>query len=34
MFQALDGKRKQFLGLLDNNSNDIEPSYVKEGPWL
>jgi len=34
MFQASDGKRKQFLNLLDNNSNDIKPSYVKGGPWL
>jgi len=33
-FQALDGKGKQFLDLLDDNSNDIEPSYVKGGPWL
>ena len=33
-FQALDGKEKQFLDLLDDNSNDIEPSYVKGGPWL
>ena len=33
-FQASDGKRKQFLNLLDDNSNDIEPSYVKDGPWL
>jgi len=32
MFQALDGKGKQFLNLLDDNSNDIEPSYIKEGP--
>ena len=34
MFQASDGKGKQFLDLLDNNSNDIEPSYVKGEPWL
>ena len=33
-FQALDGKEKQFLDLLDDNLNAIEPSYVKEGPWL
>jgi len=33
-FQALDGKEKQFLNLLDDNSNAIEPSYVKGGPWL
>jgi len=34
MFQVLDSKGKQFLDLLDDNSNDIETSYVKEGPWL
>jgi len=34
MFQASDGKGKQFLDLLDDNSNTIEPSYVKGGPWL
>ena len=33
-FQALDGKDRQFLNLLDNNSNNIEPSYIKRGPWL
>jgi len=33
-FQASDGKRKQFLDLLDDNLNDIEPSYVKGRPWL
>ena len=33
-FQALDRKGKQFLHLLDDNSNTIEPSYVKGGPWL
>ena len=33
-FQASDGKRKQFLDLLDNNSCIIKLSYVKEGPWL
>ena len=33
-FQALDGKGRQFLNLLDNNSNDIELSYIKGGPWL
>ena len=33
-FQASDGKGKQFLDLLDDNSNTIEPSYVKGGPWL
>jgi len=34
MFQVSDGKGKQFLDLLDNNSNAIELSYVKGGPWL
>ena len=34
MFQASDGKGKQFLDLLDDNSNAIEPSYIKGGPWL
>ena len=33
-FQALDGKGQHFLNLLDDKLNDIEPSYVKEGPWL
>jgi len=31
-FQALDGKEKQFLGLHDDDSNNIEPSYIKGGP--
>jgi len=33
-FQALDGKGQHFLNLLDDKLNDIEPSYVKRGPWL
>jgi len=33
-FQVLDGKGKQFLDLLDDNSNDIKPSYIKGRPWL
>ena len=33
-FQALDGKGKQFLDLLDDNFNTIEPAYTKGGPWL
>ena len=33
-FQASDGKGKHFLDLLDNNSNEIEPSSAKGGPWL
>jgi len=31
-FQALDGKGKQFLDLLDNDFNAIEPAYTKGGP--
>ena len=33
-FQASDLKGNQFLDLLDDDSNTIEPSYVKGGPWL
>ena len=33
-FQALDGKGRHFLDLVDNNLKDIEPSYTKGGPWL
>ena len=33
-FQALDSKGRQFLDLLDNNFNVIEPSHAKGGPWL
>ena len=33
-FQASDGKGNNFLDLLDNNYNPIEPSYIKGGPWL
>ena len=33
-FQALDGKGKHFLDLVDNNLNSIEPAYTKGGPWL
>ena len=33
-FQASDGKERQFLDLLDDNFNVIEPFYAKEGPWL
>ena len=33
-FQASDGKGKQFLDLVNNNLEIIEPSYIKEGPWL
>ena len=34
MFQASDGKGKNFLELLDDNLNVIKPSYTKGGPWL
>ena len=34
MFQASDGKGNNFLDLLDNDYNSIEPSYIKGGPWL
>ena len=33
-FQALDGKGKHFLDLVDNNLNSIEPAYTKGGSWL
>jgi len=33
-FQALDGKGRHFLNLLDDKLNDIEPSYIKGDPWL
>ena len=33
-FQALDGKDNQFLDLLDDDLNIIEPSYSKDGLWL
>ena len=33
-FQASDGKGNQFLDLMDDNLETIEPSYTKEGPWL
>ena len=31
-FQASDGKGNQFLNLLDDDFNTIEPSYMKDGP--
>ena len=34
MFQASESKGNQFLDLLDDNDNIIEPSYVKGRPWL
>ena len=33
-FQASEGKGKQFLNLLDDDLNNIEPSYTKGGLWL
>jgi len=33
-FQASDGKGRNFLELLDDDLNAIEPSYIKGGPWL
>jgi len=34
MFQASDRKGRQFLDLVDDNLNIIEPAYTKGGPWL
>ena len=34
MFQASDGKGRQFLDLVDDNLNIIKPVYTKGGPWL
>ena len=34
MFQASEGKGKNFLELLDDDLNVVEPSYAKGGPWL
>ena len=33
-FQASDGKGRHFLNLLDDNFEDIKPSYIKGSPWL
>jgi len=33
-FQASNFKGKCFLNLLDDELNTIEPSYIKEGPWI
>jgi len=33
-FQASDSKGNQFLNLLNDNFNIIEPFYAKGGPWL
>ena len=29
-----DRRGRQFIDLVDDNLNVIEPSYTKEGPWL
>jgi len=34
MFQASNIKGNQFLDLLDDDNNTIEPFYVKGGSWL
>ena len=34
ILQALDGKKKHFLDLLDDNFDTIKPAYTKGGPWL
>jgi len=34
LFQALDSKGKNFLDLLDDDLNPLEPSSIKGGPWL
>ena len=34
LFQASDSKGRNFLDLLDDNLNPIEPSSIKGGPWL
>ena len=33
-FQASNEKGRQFLDLVDDNLNIIEPAYTKGGPWL
>ena len=33
-FQVSEGKGKQFLDLLNDDLNAIEPSYTKGGLWL
>ena len=30
-FQVLDQKGQQFLGLVDDKDNPIEPSYINSG---
>ena len=33
-FQALDNKGKNFLELLDDESNPLKSLTIKDGPWL
>ena len=33
-FQVSDGKERQFLDLLDDNFNIIEPAYTRGRPWI
>ena len=33
-FQAADTRRRNSLDLLDDNLNPIEPSNIKDSPWL
>jgi len=34
MFQASNLKGNQFLDLVDDDNNIIEPTYIKERSWL
>jgi len=34
MFQASNFKGNQFLDLVDDDNNIIEPTYIKERSWL
>ena len=34
LFQVSDSKEKNFLELLDDNLNSLEPSSIKGGSWL
>ena len=33
-FQVSDSEGRNFFELLDNDLNPLEPSSIKEGPWL
>ena len=33
-FQASDGKSNNFLNLLDDDLNEIEPSCARGSPWF